>query len=80
MYRVNNCYCKLRKRILELEEQVKQNYSGDTNLANKVQEIKDELDTNTANDNELRDKVNGLDTSSDDLSPAQTGDIDNLFP
>lgn len=80
MFRNNNCFCKLRKRIEELETQINQNYSGDTNLANKVQQIKDELDENTANDVELKNRVDNMDAEVDNITPAEQGDIDNLFP
>ena len=76
MYRINNCFCKLRKRIEELEAQVKENYSGDTNLANKVQQIKNELDENTEKDAELRDFV----SSGGNLTPSSEDNIDTLFP
>ena len=80
MFRNNNCFCKLRKRIEELESQVKQNYSGDTDLANRVQQIKNELDENTANDVELKNRVDNMDAEVDNVTPAEQGDIDNLFP
>ena len=72
MYRNNNGFCKLRKRIEELESQVIQNYSEDSNLAGKVQQIENELDENTTNDSELKDRV-------DAISEIETEDINNLF-
>ena len=43
MYRINNGYCKLKKKIGELESQIKENHSDDINLSNTVQQIEDEL-------------------------------------
>lgn len=60
MFRNNNCFCKLRKRIEKLESQLTQNFSGDSNLANTVQQIRNDLDKNTADDIITRGQVESL--------------------
>lgn len=78
MYRINNCYCKLKKRIEELEKEVNQNYSGDSNLSDRIQELKNALDENSARDEELQNKVSSLETG-DNVTPSTQGAIDDLF-
>lgn len=78
MYR---CYCKLKKELQELEKKLKENYMGDSTLAQKVTDLKNELDVNTTNDEALQERVDSLEISSDiNIQPSSTGAIDSLFP
>lgn len=78
MYR---CYCKLKKELQELEKKLKENYMGDSTLAQKIIDLKNELDINTANDEALQDKVETIENSSSaNIQPSSTGAIDSLFP
>ena len=81
MYR-NNCYFKLKKQLDELATKIKENYSGDSDLANRVSQIQTDLDTNYEKDAELKDRVDNLQLQGGeiDVNPATEDQVDDLFP
>ena len=80
MYR---CYCKIMKKLNELEKEIQTNYSNDNSLSQKVSEIREDLDLNTQADKDLENRVEVIEETGGGgggNSTATEGDIDNLFP
>lgn len=80
MYR---CYCKIMKKLNELEKEIQTNYSNDNSLSQKVSEIREDLDLNTQADKDLESRVEVIEQTGgggEESSTATEGDIDNLFP
>ena len=81
MYR---CYCKIMKKLNELEKEIQTNYAHDDSLSQKVTEIRQDLNANTQADRDLENRVEVIETTGggggEGASTATEGDIDTLFP
>lgn len=80
MYR---CYCKIMKKLNELEKEIQTNYAHDDSLSQKVSEIRQDLNANTQADQDLTNRVEVIEQTGGgggESSTATEGDIDNLFP
>lgn len=80
MYR---CYCKIIKKLNELEKEIQTNYAQDDSLSHKVSEIRQDLNENTQADKELETRVEAIEEGGvipPSSSTATEEDIDNLFP
>lgn len=74
------CYCKILKRLKQLEKELQENSNNDSSLSGKVGELEQNLNINTQKDIELAEKVDNIETGSINLDTITEDDVENLFP